>query len=38
MSYCGLDAALRDVAGPFTLLEERLTDTAIHQRLKACGP
>ena len=38
MSYCGLDAALRDVAGQFTLLEERLTDTAIHQRLKACGP
>ncbi len=37
MSYCGLDAALRDVAGQFTLLEERLTDTAIHQRLKACG-
>lgn len=38
MSYCGLDAALREVAGQFTLLEERLTDTAIHRRLKACGP
>jgi hypothetical protein len=38
MSDRGLDAALRDVAGQFTLLEERLTDTAIHRRLKACGP
>ncbi len=38
MRYRGLDAALRDVAGQFTLLEERLTDTAIHRRLKACGP
>lgn len=39
MSYCGLDAVLRETAGQFTLLEERLTDTAIHQRLKeACGP
>lgn len=38
MSYCGLDLALRDIAGNFTLLEERLSDTAIHQRLKACVP
>ena len=38
MSYCGLDAVLRDTAGQFTLLEERISDTAIHQRLKACGP
>lgn len=38
MSYCGLDAVLRETAGPFTLLEERLTDTAIHRRLKACVP
>jgi hypothetical protein len=38
MSYCGLDAVLREAAGQFTLLEERLTDTAIHQRLKACVP
>lgn len=38
MSYCGLDAVLRETAGQFTLLEERLTDTAIHQRLKACVP
>jgi hypothetical protein len=38
MSYCGLDAVLRETAGQFTLLEERISDTAIHQRLKACGP
>lgn len=38
MSYCGVDAVLREVAGQFTLLEERITDTAIHKRLKACGP
>jgi hypothetical protein len=38
MSYCGLDAVLRETAGQFTLLEERLTDTAIHKRLKACVP
>ena len=29
---------LRETAGQFTLLEERLTDTAIHQRLKAGVP
>lgn len=38
MSYCGVDEVLREVAGNFTLLQERITDTAIHQRLKACGP
>ena len=38
MSYCGIDAVLRETAGMFTLLEERISDTAIHQRLKACGP
>ena len=38
MSYCGLDAVLREAAGQFTLIEERLSDTAIHQRLKACVP
>ncbi len=38
MLYCGLDQALRTTAGSFTLLEERITDTAIHQRLRACGP
>ncbi len=38
MLYCGLDKTLREVAGDFTLLEERITDTAVHDRLKACGP
>ena len=38
MSYCGIDAVLRETAGIFTLLEERISDTAIHRRLKACGP
>ena len=38
MSYCGVDEVLREVAGHFTLLQERITDTAIHKRLKACGP
>ena len=36
MSYCGLDAVLREAAGQFTLLEKR--HTAIHQRLRACVP
>lgn len=38
MLYCGLDKTLRETAGDFTLLEERITDTAVHDRLKACGP
>jgi hypothetical protein len=38
MNYCGIDAGLRETAGTFTLLEERISDTAIHRRLKACGP
>ncbi len=38
MCYCGIDQALRDTAGTFALLEERITDTAIHKRLKACLP
>jgi len=38
MGYCGIDAVLRETAGHFTLLEERISDTAIHQRLKACVP
>lgn len=38
MLYCGLDETLREVAGNFTLLEVRITDTAIQNRLKACGP
>jgi hypothetical protein len=35
---CGVDAVLREVAGNFTLLPQRITDTALHKRLKACGP
>jgi hypothetical protein len=38
MGYCGLDTVLRETAGNFTLLEERISDTAIHNRLKACVP
>ncbi len=38
MTLCGMDAVLRETAGTFTLLEERISDTAIHRRLKACGP
>lgn len=38
MCYCGIDQVLREVAGDFTLLEERISDTAIHKRLKACLP
>ena len=36
MLYCGLDHVLRETAGVFTLQEDRITDTAIHKRLKAC--
>jgi len=38
MGYCGIDAVLRETAGNFTLLEERISDTALHKRLKACVP
>jgi hypothetical protein len=38
MGYCGIDEVLREIAGNFTLLEERISDTAIHNRLKACVP
>lgn len=38
MCYCGIDAVLRETAGNFTLLEERISDTALHKRLKACVP
>ena len=34
----GLDQALRTTAGSFTRLEERIAETAIRQRLRACGP
>jgi hypothetical protein len=35
---CGLDQALRETAGNVTLLEARISDTAIHKRLQACLP
>jgi hypothetical protein len=35
--YCGADQALRVVAGSFTLLDESISDTAVHNRLRACG-
>jgi hypothetical protein len=38
MSYWGVDEGVREVAGNFTLRQERLTDPALHKRLKACGP
>jgi hypothetical protein len=38
MNYCGIDLVLRETAGNFTLLEERISDTAIQKRLKACVP
>ena len=37
MLYCGLDQALRTTAGSITPREERITETAIQQRLRACG-
>jgi hypothetical protein len=36
--YCGLDQSLRTVAGNLTLLEERITDSSVRARLKACEP
>jgi hypothetical protein len=36
--YCGLDKSLRTVAGPFTALYEPITDQAVAERLRACGP
>ena len=36
--YCGLDQSLREVAGTFTLLYESITDQAVAERLRACGP
>ena len=36
--YCGLDKSLREVAGPFTALYESMTDQAVAERLRACGP
>jgi len=36
--YCGLDQSLREVAGTMTLLVQRMTDSAIAERLAACRP
>jgi hypothetical protein len=36
--YCGLDKSLRAVAGHFSVLEERITDSAVAARLEACQP
>ncbi len=36
--YCGLDKTLRETAGNFTLLYERITDQSVAERLRACGP
>jgi hypothetical protein len=36
--YCGLDKSLREVAGTFTVLYESMTDQAVAERLRACGP
>jgi hypothetical protein len=38
LCYCGIDQVLRETAGNATLLAERISDTAIHKRLKACLP
>src|SRR5512144_1657338 len=36
--YCGLDQALRTVAGNLTLLGEQSTDSSVRARLTACEP
>jgi hypothetical protein len=36
--YGGLDKPLREVAGIFTALYESMTDHAVAERLRACGP
>lgn len=36
--YCGLDQSLREVAGHLTLLVERITESAVAERLAACRP
>jgi len=35
---CGLDQSLREVAGTLTMLYESITDQAVAERLRACGP
>lgn len=36
--YCSLDKSLRETAANFTLLYEKITDSSIHERLRACQP
>src|SRR5882672_783248 len=36
--YCGLDKSLRAVAGNVTALYTPITDQAVAERLRACGP
>src|SRR2546425_4209793 len=36
--YCGLDKSLREVAGTLTALYGSITDQAVAERLRACGP
>src|SRR5262245_28227573 len=36
--YGGLDKSLRGVAGTLTVLYESMTDQAVAERLRACGP
>ena len=36
--YGGLDKSLREVAGTLTALYESITDQAVAERLRACGP
>ena len=38
LMFSGLDMALCEVAGNFTLINERISDTAIQNRLEACTP
>ncbi|MDD5462916.1 MAG: hypothetical protein PHG00_15010 [Methylococcales bacterium] len=38
MLYGGLGNVLREKAGVFTLQAERIMDTAVHKRLRACEP
>src|SRR5262244_2564010 len=36
--YCGVDKSLREVAGTLTALYETITDQAVAERWRACGP
>ncbi len=38
LMYCGIDMVLREVAGNFALINEKISDTAIQKRLEACAP